>query len=64
MDPFAQALAAEARRLDLHLETLNDLDPEQLREFAAFALRELAARGLLPAEVELDCWATRRSPAH
>ena len=64
MDDLAPTLAREARRLHLTALDLDTADPDALNALARLLLTELAARGLLPGEDEVGCYAAPRSGAH
>ncbi len=64
MDDLAHTLAREARRLNLTALNLDTADPDALHALACVVLTELAARGLLPGEEEVGCYAAQRSGAH
>lgn len=61
MDELAQHLARRAKALGLSSADVQDTDPEQLCAFAEVVLEELAARGYLAGQEEIDCWAAPRS---
>ncbi|MDL2344918.1 hypothetical protein QOL99_12260 [Deinococcus sp. MIMF12] len=63
-DSLALWLARQARRLGLDTARSQEADTEALQSFAVAVLEELAARGLVSAEPELDCWSRPRSGAN
>lgn len=64
VDPLAQYLSREARRLGLESAQLEDAPPEAIAAFAQCVLSELAALGLLRGGEEVDCWAAPRVRGH
>ncbi|WP_188974101.1 hypothetical protein [Deinococcus aerolatus] len=64
MDPLAQYLAREARRLGLESMELEDAPTETIAVFAQCVLSELAALGLLRGRKEVGCWAVPRVRGH
>ncbi|GHF55987.1 hypothetical protein HNQ07_003280 [Deinococcus metalli] len=62
MDDLAAGLASLARKIGLDGHAVEDAPEAAVREFTAAVLEELAARGLIAGQVELDCWAQPRSP--
>lgn len=59
-DELATYFARQAHRHGLTPLSVGEAGEAELRAFCALVLRELAARGLLPAENEVGCHATLR----